>query len=507
MKNKIWNKYKGYKLTIQMKLVLVFLLTSVIIFAVNFLIYMNINRMISRIDEIYVSNVSLNELEEILDSVQSNLTDYLNTKSSDSMEGYYKGEQSYRTMIEELNGDIISNDLMLLEKNIKNLSEQYLEMTSQTIEAKRGRNFERYNTFFDTSYELYSYINTYIHSLNNERFKSNTDNYEILLSSLKYSEQLNIAILLIVTVLNVMIIVVLTKNITNPLKKLAETADIVSGGGQLNLEVEPVEVRSEDEVGVVTKAFNQMLLSIKEYIEKVKTGLEEQSALKERELMMETHLKDAQLKYLQAQINPHFLFNTLNAGAQLAMMEGAEKTYTYVQNMADFFRYNVKKNNESVMLSEEIELVDNYVYILNVRFSGEIHFHKRIDNQFLHVHVPSMILQPIVENAINYAIRDITWEGMIELSVYEEDDHITISIRDNGIGMSQEKIDAIMNSRLKQADLDKNSNGIGLDNVIGRLRLFFDREDVLEITSAGKDMGTEVAIFVPYEKENGKCIK
>lgn len=94
---------------------------------------------------------------------------------------------------------------------------------------------------------------------------------------------------------------------------------------------------------------------------------------------MEAHLKDAKLKYLQAQINPHFLFNTLNAGAQLAMMEGADKTYQYVQNVADFFRYNVKRDDEPVTLSNEIELVDNYIYILNVRFSGEIKYRKNID--------------------------------------------------------------------------------------------------------------------------------
>ena len=97
------------------------------------------------------------------------------------------------------------------------------------------------------------------------------------------------------------------------------------------------------------------------------------------ELIMEGHLKDAQLKYLQAQINPHFLFNTLNAGAQLAMMEGADKTCLFVENMAEFFRYNLKKISQDATIEEEINLVDSYVYILNVRFVGEIRFQKRIE--------------------------------------------------------------------------------------------------------------------------------
>jgi sensor histidine kinase YesM len=286
----------------------------------------------------------------------------------------------------------------------------------------------------------------------------------------------------------------------NPLVKLAETANEVANG---QFDTPLVQVESKDEIGVVTKAFNQMLLSIRKYIEQIKISMELESSMKEKALMMENHLKDARLKYLQAQINPHFLFNTLNAGAQLAMMEGADKTYLYIQNMADFFRYNVKNNNESVMLKEEIELVDSYVYILNVRFSGEIKFVKSIDERYVNLQIPSMILQPIVENSINYGIRNIDWEGIIELSVYREENHVCISVRDNGIGMSQEIIDKVMNSELKASDITKDSNGVGLDNVIGRLRLFYGCEDVIEITSVGKNMGTEVAIYIPLtEGEN-----
>ena len=217
--------------------------------------------------------------------------------------------------------------------------------------------------------------------------------------------------------------------------------------------------------------------------------------------MMETHLKDAQLKYLQAQINPHFLFNTLNAGAQLAMMEDADRTYEYIQNVADFFRYNIKKNHDSVSLREELEMVDTYIYILNVRFSGEIHYEKNVDEDLEHISVPVMILQPVVENSVNYGIRDIRWEGKINLSVYRQDDFVYISIEDNGIGIEQDKIDKIMASELKESDVKGDSNGIGLDNVIGRLKLYYDRDDVFEISSPGHNKGTKVIIRIPLEEE------
>lgn len=161
----------------------------------------------------------------------------------------------------------------------------------------------------------------------------------------------------------------------------------------------------------------------------------------------------------------------------------------------------MKKNKETVTLAEEIELVDNYIYILNVRFSGDIHYEKRIEEevkgQLSRIQIPSMILQPIVENCINYGIRNIEWQGLVVLSVYERENYVCISIKDNGIGISKEMLSGIMNSQLKESDVSTDSNGVGLNNVISRLQLFFDDEDAFEILSDGENLGTEVIISIP----------
>lgn len=485
------------KLSIRAKMMAVFIITTLTILLINLFMYVNINHMMQRLDHIYRSNISLNELADTLSRVQVSMTDYLNTRAGDAMENYYRYEQDYSELIRELNGQVYGNNLKLMERNIKRMSEEYLTLTNLSIEAKRGGNVEKVKQRYERATELYDYISTYIYSLNNEQFRANADSYQALSVSMQYLEWINIITLILVGAGNMVLIVLMTRTITSPLQRLAGTADLVAKG---NLEVEQLPVISEDEVGVVSKAFNQMVISIREYIEKIKESMETERALKEKELMMETHLKDAQIKYLQAQINPHFLFNTLNAGVQLAMMEGAERTYKYVQNVADFFRYNVKKNNDTVTLAEEIKLVDTYIYILNVRFSGDIHFRKEVDASLLGIQVPSMILQPIVENSVNYGIRDIDWEGEILLSVYRMDDAICISVKDNGIGIAQEKIDKIMSSQLRAADLSEASNGIGLDNVIGRLRLFLNEEDVISIISEGENKGTEVLIYIPVKE-------
>lgn len=316
----------------------------------------------------------------------------------------------------------------------------------------------------------------------------------ILLSSLRYMEIISTVILAIIGCINLVMIFMLTRNMTSPLIKLSKAANEVAAG---NFDVEIEDVESGDEIGIVSRAFQKMVTSIQIYIQEIKNSMERESRMKEKELLMESSMREAQLKTLQAQINPHFLFNTLNAGAQLAMMEGADKTTEFIENMADFFRYNIKKMNQDTTVGEEVRLVDNYIYILNVRFTGEIHFEKEIDKKVLDVKVPSMILQPIVENAVNYGIRNIDREGKIKLTVYQKEEFIYLSVWDNGIGMSEEKISQILKGEMREVDLKSNSNGIGLGNVIERLKLFTGREDVMEIRSAGRDKGSEFVIKVP----------
>lgn len=485
------------KVSIRMKLTAVFLLTTLIVFVVNIYMFGGINRMIAKIDNIYNSNAELTSLQASLSRVRGSMLDYLNTKNSEAMGNYYASEQEYRERIEKLNDTAYENSTGIMEKNIRSMSQEYLDVTADAVEAKRGRNVEKYNQLYEQSEEIFEYINTYIYSLNNLQFQSNTTHYEELLAALQYSETINMVIMILVGVLNILLIVLLTSSITEPLKKLANSANEVAGG---NLELELVAKDNGDEVSVLTTAFYQMVKSLKLYIERLRESMEKENELREREILMESHLTDAKLKYLQAQVNPHFLFNTLNAGAQLAMMEGAERTYSYIQNVADFYRYNIKKDNDIVTLGDEIRLVDSYIYILNVRFSGDIHYYKDIDESLLGLQVPIMILQPIVENCVNHGLRNVSWEKEIRLTVSKERDLICISVCDNGVGITSDKIREILEDRTVSTDVETDSNGIGLNNVIHRLRLFYHIDNVMEITSNGENMGTEIALLIPEEE-------
>ncbi len=485
---------KKNKLSIGTKLILVFILTSAIIFFVNIYTYINVNKVMESIGSVYTSNAELNKLTDVLSSVQKNMYDFLDTRSSDALKNYYQSAENYKALLEQLNDTISEDNVKLMERKIRNMSYNYLDLTYKTIQAKRGRNVSKYTENYSDAREIFEYIKLNIYSLNNQQFKDNSNIYELNLVSLKYIEIIGIMIIVIISLFNVLLIIIMTKSITNPLGKLAIAANEVARG---NFSIEIERSGNNDEIDVVSKAFNKMIISINEYIIQIKENMEYESSLKENELLMTNHLKDAQLKYLQAQINPHFLFNTLNAGVQLAMMEGAEKTSAFMEKTAEFYRYNTKKLSEDVRLEEEIEIVNNYIYIMNVRFAKEINYTEDINEDLLDIKLPSMILQPIIENAMNYGISDIEWEGKIKLSIYRLDDKIRISIKDNGKGIDEDIIRNILSGKPICEDQTKTTSGIGLRNVINRLKLYYSREDVISIISEGSNNGTEVIIHIP----------
>ena len=138
----------------------------------------------------------------------------------------------------------------------------------------------------------------------------------------------------VVVLCDTIMVVMMTRRLTRPLKILSRRAKEVTAG---DLSVDIPVFRTGDEVESLSKAFDKMMGSIREYVEAQRVSMEKENEMRENELKTQTLLKDAQLKYLQSQINPHFLFNTLNAGMQLAMIEDADKTALFIENMAEFF--------------------------------------------------------------------------------------------------------------------------------------------------------------------------
>lgn len=480
--------------TIGEKLIVTYSIATAFIFIVNALLFMTINQATDRINEVYSSNVKINTLTEDIDNLQTALSDYLGTGSSSDLSAYYAAENTYSDALAGLTISGADEKVNGMIDDIAGLTDSYLDVCHDALSNARGGNVEEYAANYDTANEIYGFLKSSLYTLNGLQLNSNSESYTSLQHTLSALEVFSMLILIAVLISELVFTLFLTRSLTAPLETLSREANEISAG---NFDVPAIPVTGNDEVSVVSTAFNEMVSSIRGYIVQLKTSMEHENELRENELLMDAELKDAELKYLQAQINPHFLFNTLNAGAQLALLEQADTTYRYLQNVASFFRSKTNREKQVTTLADEISLVDNYIYIINVRFSDSIAYEKMIDDDLTNVSMPSMILQPIVENAINHGFRDLTRPKKVILSVYGLGNSTAISIRDNGHGMTQEQIRQILTGNVPVRAKGDETNGVGIGNVVNRLQLFYNTEDVIDITSAGPEEGTEVILYIP----------
>ena len=494
--------------SVQTRITIVVAAALLMALIVNVFVFRQSSQTVQQIREVFESNAVIMDLSGTLTSAQQSMYDYLSTKSSASLENFYRYEQELKEQTDDLNDQTAGNELLMLEKNIRFMTQSYLTVSEEAIQARRARNVEEYKSDYSRAAALFEYINSYIFTLNNRRFSQNTENYLSLLQSMRSIERLSLGMILLVSAFALLLCVLSVRAMIGPLRVLSAAAESVAAG---DFSVDVKESGRTDEVGVVTDAFHKMLDSIRNYIESQRASLEKEAQMKENELSMEAHLKEAQLKFLQAQINPHFLFNSLNAGSQLAMMESADRTEHFLSRMAQFFRYNVQKTGGDATLSEEIASVDNYIYILNVRFSGDIHYEKQIDPSIdlEGIRMPSMILQPLVENAVQHGIHDDHENGIITLAVDYVDekenetgtDCVRITVSDNGTGMTRSRIDRIMKREEIRPEDGRNdredSTGIAVANVISRLELYYNVEHLFSIWSDGPGTGTEATILLP----------
>ena len=205
--------------TFQNQALCIFLLTFSVLFLVNLYIYSNMNTIIENVDKTYVGNKNLMELRENLDEIQSCVTEYLNTRNEDALNQFYNREEEYKELLKTLNSDIVDSENLIMEKNIRNMSESYLIVVNRALIAKRGRDIEGYQMYNEQASELFDYLVTCINNLNSTLFRNNSDTYAQLLDSVHFTEMMYSIILMLTGFLNVCLIIVLIRRMTKPLKE------------------------------------------------------------------------------------------------------------------------------------------------------------------------------------------------------------------------------------------------------------------------------------------------
>lgn len=486
--------------TIRKKMLFYFLVPIILISFVSLYLSLNSSYFFKKIDSMFKSIILLEDMQTYLSDAEKSLEMFIQTKDSNSKKRYQLNIDLLGESVEKLQNMRIASNYNIAR--LSNLIHTFNEYADEAINAKQARDAntirEKYNDFHNTG----KYILDEIQDLNLELLKSNTEYYVALSANNAVSEKANLIMIIDILVLSVILILYITYKMTDPIVKLSFAAEEISKG---NFYSDEIIATSDDEIKVLVKAFNKMKTSVRNYIETLHNEAEIESKLMEKEmqnLRMQTLLKNAELQALQSQINPHFLFNTLNAGVQLAMIEEADRTSYFLENLAAIFRYNVSRPDTEVTLMDEINNIRAYIDLMKVRFGDMITYEESIeDEELLKLVMPPLIIQPVIENSCIHGIGEKEEGGNISIQVHKDSNYGIVEIEDNGVGMEKEKLDDIF----REASDDDftvhrpakcHTTGMGISNVIQRLRLYYQHEDVISITSV-KGKGTRVIIRIP----------
>lgn len=266
-------------------------------------------------------------------------------------------------------------------------------------------------------------------------------------------------------------------SITRPIRKLSEVTDQVAKG---DLTVRS-DIRTGAEVGMLSDSLNTMIDKINELLEQVKKE--------------QIRLRKAEFELLQSQINPHFLYNTLDAIVWLAEAGEQKKVVSMVGSLSDFFRTSLNQGKDIITIKEELQHSRSYLEIQQMRYQDILNYEIHVPEELHRYLIPKITIQPLVENALYHGIKNKRGLGRIVISGRKEEDFLILQIEDNGIGMRKERLDQVKEGMNQKIPTEKDI--YGLYNVNERIRLNFGEKYGLSIESTYGE-GTVVSIILPY---------
>lgn len=352
--------------------------------------------------------------------------------------------------------------------------------------------------FVPALYQVYSmqgYLQTYARRLVQVTLKDGNAIYQEKASVFYNMPYLILMFSIVMMVVVMCMTKVLSGTLVDPMVKMAHNARKIArndfGGRDL-------EVPNKDEMGELVKAFNKMKHATEGYINTLKENNEMAELLHREELEkmeMEKRLDAARLELLKSQINPHFLFNTLNMIACMAKLEDASTTERMITSMSNLFRYNLKTSEQIVPLEQELKVVQDYMYLQQMRFGSRIRYECKLEVEAAKVLIPAFTLQPVVENGIIHGISKKEQGGRIFIRIWKNGENLMISVADTGLGMDEERLrtlsEALKGSRTSGI-------GIGLGNIYKRIHTMYEGGDMRLYSREG--CGTVVQMTIPQDK-------
>ncbi len=451
-----------------------------------------------RVSQLFSLDLFMEDTLSSVDAVVANLAVYIDTKNSDALRACMHHTKALAEKAGALSGKPSYSEDAIIERNLAVLIRRLIAESESAIRAKRGRNIPEYGERYQKVSLLASFIHDRADALSLERLELNLDAFATL------AEQSGDAAILLGLMLGsamafaASVVSSLSLRLTEPLDALAAAAVRISDG---DFSGGPLSDYGDDEIGQTAEAFNVMQASVEAHIGEIKNKAAVEASLMDerlKNLEMEGHLRSAELKALQSRINPHFLFNTLNTGIQLATVEDADRTRVFLERLAGLMRYSFRDLDAPVALRDELACLRDYVYLMRIRFPDSMDFDISAEPEAEAAALPKMIIQPLVENSIRHGFADKPSGARVRVSARIAGDDLVVSIEDNGSGLPDERAGEIMAAADEGRELGDAEGGLGMANVIARLRLFAGRRDVVEFRDAKP--GTLIVLRVPFKE-------
>lgn len=491
------------------KLIMFFAFLFIIVILIGVQRYWTLNKLVNENSEVFTESQILIDVCDELEDLKDNYEKYIASMTKFNSEQYYESINKLNKVQKELSVNKkkgsykLYNDKVIKLKNLNNMIDSYIELLENSIEHRRtSTDSKKDDSNYSEASKLYTYIDEYAKNVMSKQLVKNTKEHTSIEENIKVNNEITVAIVILLVCFAIFAIVTFSLSMTEPIEKLVDKTIAVAKGDYNTL------VYDEDATGEIKQlydSFNSMTNSIKEQVGNLsRTKLLEQALATEKinNLNMKNALKEAELSALQSQVDPHFMFNTINVGAQLAMMNEDEETREYLENVANVFRYNLDGLDKEVPLAKEIDNAEAYLKLIKTRFGDTVDYEINIDENIdvNSIILPKMSLQPLIENAYIHGISKNENGGKICIDAVKEKDSYRICVANTGSELSQGMVNRLLWSD-DDLNVAENKSGhttrLGVQNVIKRLKLYLHRQDVIDITY--KDGMNCFTLIIPDE--------
>ncbi len=442
-------------------------------------------------------NSRCHDFQEALDLEIESFADYIRDATPDTRDQYVLSCVRTERCLRSLPFDYarIGTERYARTWSILNGYETYQAYRDELAETQ-----VRESDFVERLYRVYKmqeYLQTYARRLVQVTLKEGNDSYQEKVPVFYNMPYLILAISAVFMGFVMFLTKILSNALVSPAVLLAQCARKIAKN---DFTGEDPSVENRDEMGELVRAFNKMKRSTKGYIDTLKENHRMSELLHREEIErveMEKQLSGARLELLKSQINPHFLFNTLNMIACMAKLEEAVTTERMISSMSSLFRYNLKTSEQIVTLARELKVVQDYMYIQQMRFGSRILYSCDLKVDAEQAMIPAFTLQPVVENAMVHGLSKKEQGGRVHIRIWEQGNRLVISVADTGLGMSEERL-AEVTEAMKERRTSR--IGIGLGNIYKRIHMMYKQGEFRIASIEGR--GTVIQMFIPQEKHN-----